>query len=121
MAEKKSKETVAEKKVLKKDEVKKEAKKEVKPAAKKEVKKETKTAAKPSKPAKSEKDEDKVYHIARRKTDRMWYVKAEGSPKALKKFFTQEEAVAYAKTVAGNNEGRIVIHKVDGSFKKLKY
>ncbi len=118
MAEKKSAETASGKKT---------AEKEVKPEAKKEVKKETKapakTAVKTAKPAtkKEVKDEDKVYHIARRKTDHMWYVKAEGSPRALKKFFTQEEAVTYAKTVAGNNEGRIVIHKVDGSFKKLKY
>ncbi len=51
----------------------------------------------------------------------MWQVKAEGSSRALKKFFTQEEAVEYAKNVAKNNDGRIVIHKVDGSFKKLKY
>ncbi|HBN13226.1 MAG TPA: hypothetical protein DD415_06390 [Clostridiales bacterium] len=51
----------------------------------------------------------------------MWYVKAEGSAKALKKFFTQEEAINYAKSVAGNQEGRIVIHKEDGSFRKLSY
>lgn len=123
----KSKET--EKKEVKKG-VKPEAKKEVKAEVKKEVKAPVKAAkpdktAKPAKPAAKKpepvKDEDKVYHISRRKTDHMWYVKAEGSPRALKKFFTQDEAVAYAKTVAGNNEGRIVIHKVDGSFKKLKY
>lgn len=126
---------VTEKKEVKK-EVKPEVKKEVKAESKKEVKAPVKAAkpdkpantAKPAKPAKPAakkpepvKDEDKVYHISRRKTDHMWYVKAEGSPRALKKFFTQDEAVAYAKTVAGNNEGRIVIHKVDGSFKKLKY
>ena len=110
MAEKKSAETASGKKTAEKE-------------VKKETKAPAKTAVKTAKPAtkKEVKDEDKVYHIARRKTDHMWYVKAEGSPRALKKFFTQEEAVTYAKTVAGNNEGRIVIHKVDGSFKKLKY
>lgn len=72
------------------------------------------------KAVKEEKD-DKVYHVSRRRTDHMWQVKAEGSARSLKKFFTQDEAVEYAKKVAGNNEGRIVIHKVDGSFKKLKY
>ena len=66
-------------------------------------------------------DDTKVYHISKRKEDHLWQVKAEGSPRALKTFFTQDEAVEYAKRVAGNNEGRIVIHKVDGSFKKLKY
>lgn len=89
------------------------AEKTAKPAAKPK-------AAKPAKkPEKA--DEDKVYHISKRKKDRMWQVKAEGSPKALKLFFTQAEAVDYAKSVAGNNEGRIVIHKEDGSFRKLSY
>ena len=97
-----------------KKEANNEVKKEVKPAAKPEVKKDAKPAAKPA-PAK------KPVHISKRKTDRMWYVKAEGSSKALKKFFTQEEAINYAKSVAGNQEGRIVIHKEDGSFRKLSY
>lgn len=122
MAEKKTIETASDNKTSEK-EIKKETKSVSKTEAKKETKAPAKTAAKPAKPVtkKEVKEEDKVYHIARRKTDHMWYVKAEGSPRALKKFFTQEEAVTYAKTVAGNNEGRIVIHKVDGSFKKLKY
>ena len=105
-----------------KKEANNEVKKEVKPAAKPEVKKDAKPAAKPApakKPVKPE--EDQVYHISKRKTDRMWYVQAEGSSKALKKFFTQEEAINYAKSVAGNQEGRIVIHKEDGSFRKLSY
>ena len=114
-----------------------EKKAEVKPAAKPAEKKaEVKPAAKPveknteAKPAaekavvpaihKADNDE-KVYHISKRREDHMWQVKAEGSSRALKKFFTQEEAVEYAKNVAKNNDGRIVIHKVDGSFKKLKY
>ena len=65
--------------------------------------------------------EKKVYHISKRQEDRMWYVKAEGSSRAVKKFFTQEEAINYAKSVAMKNEGRIVIHKEDGSFRKLSY
>ena len=104
-----------------KKEVKPEVKKEVKPAAKPEVKKDAKPAAKPEAKKDAKPEEDKVYHISKRKTDRMWYVKAEGSSKALKKFFTQEEAINYAKSVAGNQEGRIVIHKEDGSFRKLSY
>ena len=97
------------------------ATKEVKPDPKaaKPATKEAKPDPKAVKPA--PKDEDMVYHISKRKEDRRWQVKAEGASKALKLFFTQDEAIAYAKTVAGNQEGRIVIHKEDGSFRKLKY
>ena len=73
------------------------------------------------KPGKSDDAPDMVYHISKRKEDRKWQVKAEGASKTLKLFWTQEEAIDYAKTVAGNKEGRIVIHKEDGSFRKLKY
>lgn len=64
---------------------------------------------------------DRVYHISYRKLLRKWQVKAEGDSKALKLFWTQAEAIDYAKSVAGNQEGRIVIHKEDGSFRKLTY
>lgn len=64
---------------------------------------------------------DRVYHISYRKESRKWQVKAEGDTKALKLFWTQAEAIDYAKSVAGNQEGRIVIHKEDGSFRKLTY
>lgn len=64
---------------------------------------------------------DKIYHISKRKEDNRWQVKAEGAAKAVKLFFTQAEAIEYAKSVAGNQDGRIVIHKEDGSFRKLTY
>lgn len=64
---------------------------------------------------------DRVYHISYRKESRKWQVKAVGDTKALKLFWTQAEAIEYAKSVAGNQEGRIVIHKEDGSFRKLSY
>ena len=83
----------------------------------------TKTAAKKEdKPA--EKDEGstvKVYHISKRKEDKKWQVKAEGADKALRLFFTQSDAIEYAKKVAGNQEGRIVVHKEGGGFRKLNY
>lgn len=62
----------------------------------------------------------KRYHITQR-DDGMWQVKSEGGEKALKLFSTQKEAISYAKTVADNQEGSIVIHKVDGSIRKQKY
>ncbi len=62
----------------------------------------------------------KRYHISQRDDDK-WQVKAEGAEKALKLFDTQKEAIAFAKTVADNQEGSIIIHKVDGKIRKTKY
>ena len=62
----------------------------------------------------------KKYHISLRE-DEKWQVKCEGAEKALKLFDTQKEAIDYAKTVAGTQEGSIVIHKVDGKIRKQKY
>ena len=80
-------------------------------------KEETKPAAKEEKSS----NETKVYHISKRKEDKKWQVKAEGADKALRLFFTQTDAIEYAKKVAGNQEGRIVIHKEGGGFRKLNY
>ena len=60
------------------------------------------------------------YHISLH-ADGKWQVKGEKAEKALKLFDTQKEAIAYAKTVAGNQEGNIVIHKVDGKIRKQDY
>lgn len=60
------------------------------------------------------------YHISLN-PDGKWQVKGEKAEKALKLFDTQKEAIAYAKTVAGNQEGNIVIHKVDGKIRKQDY
>ena len=79
------------------------------------VKKEVKPAPNAEDPA------PKVYHISKRKEDKKWQVKAEGADKALRLFFTQAEAIEYAKKVAGNQEGRIVVHKESGGFRKLNY
>ena len=63
----------------------------------------------------------KTYHISKRKDDNRWQVKAEGADKALKLFLTQDEAIAFAKKTAGNQDARIVIHKADGAFRRLTY
>lgn len=78
-------------------------------------------AIKIAKERKMDKKTDKVYHISKRKEDNRWQVKASGATKALKLFFTQAEAIEYAKSVASNQDGRIIIHKEDGSFRKLSY
>lgn len=67
------------------------------------------------------KEPPKKYHITQRASDNMWQVKAEGAEKALKLFKTQKEAIDYATKVADNQDGNILIHKKDGSFRKLTY
>jgi Na+-transporting methylmalonyl-CoA/oxaloacetate decarboxylase gamma subunit len=67
------------------------------------------------------KNANKTYHISKRKEDGKWQIKAEGGAKAIKLFDTQADAIEYAKKVADNQEGRIVIHKEDGSFRRLTY
>lgn len=99
---------------------------ETKPAAKPA---EAKPAAKPAQKPVAGKEEpsntipkaDKVYHISKRKQDGKWQVKAAGGAKAIKLFDTQKEAIAYAKTLADNQDARVVVHKMDGSFKKDSY
>lgn len=91
-----------------------------------------KTAAKPAaeKPAPAKpaakttaantaKTSGKVYHITKRKEDGKWQIKAEGAEKAIKLFKTQKEAIEYCKTLAGNQDASIMVHKEDGSFRKV--
>lgn len=63
----------------------------------------------------------KTYHIAKRKEDGRWQVKAAGASKAIKLFLTQSEAIDFAKKTAENQDARIVIHKEDGTFRRLNY
>lgn len=72
-------------------------------------------------PADDKKPGPKTYHIAKRKEDGRWQVKAAGGSKAIKLFNTQAEAIDYAKVLADNQEARFVIHKEDGSFRRLSY
>jgi uncharacterized protein YdaT len=81
-------------------------------------------ATKPVTPAKTEVDDDdknKVYHVSKRKEDNKWQVKQAGASKAVKLFLTQSEAIDFARTLAENQDARIVIHKEDGGFRKLTY
>ena len=78
-------------------------------------------SSKETKSAKEAKPASKTYHISKRKDDNRWQVKAEGADKALKLFLTQDEAIEFAKKTAGNQDARIVIHKADGSFRRLTY
>ncbi len=69
--------------------------------------------------ANTAKTSGKVYHITKRKEDGMWQIKAAGAEKAIKLFKTQKEAIEYCKTLAGNQDASIMVHKEDGSFRKV--
>lgn len=90
------------------------------PAAKEEIK-ENKAEAKPKLVEKPATTTKKTYHISLRKADGMWQVKAAGAEKAIKLFKTQAEAIEYCKPLAQNQDANIMIHKKDGSFRKLTY
>lgn len=100
----------------------KDASKKAAPAKDGAEKEQAKPAVKTeNKPAAKSETKAKTYHISKRKEDNRWQVKAAGGEKALKLFNTQAEAIEYAKKVAGNQEANIMVHKEDGSFRKLKY
>ena len=63
----------------------------------------------------------KTYHVSKRKAENKWQVKMAGGAKAIKMFITQAEAIDFAKKLAENQEAKIVIHKEDGTFRRLTY
>ncbi len=72
------------------------------------------------------KKDKNIYHVSQNKAPRtekykLWRVRLEGSDKTIKYFPTQEEAINYAKQVATNNNGQVVIHKLRGQIRKNKY
>jgi hypothetical protein len=64
----------------------------------------------------AEKNENKTYHVAKRE-DGKWQVKFAGGQKAIKLFNTKEEAMAYTKTMAGNQNRAILVHASKGKNK----
>lgn len=62
----------------------------------------------------------KTYHVSLNDEGK-WQVKAEKASKALKTFDTQKAAIAYAETIAENQDGTFVIHKKDGKIRKQDY
>lgn len=69
----------------------------------------------------SDQQSTKAYHVSFRKSDNRWQVKLSKGARALKLFNTQEEAIVYAKELAKNQDGFIVIHKLDGKVRKQRY
>lgn len=82
------------------------------PATEEEAEQEEKEAAERKRP--------KNYHISLR-ADGKWQVKLSKGAKPLKLFDTQAQAIAFAKEKAKNQDGSIVIHKVNGQIRKQKY
>ena len=78
------------------------------------------SAAGAPKSAKNPSDHSAVYHVTRRKEDGKWQVKYAKGAKALKLFDTQAEAAAYARKIADNRGGSVVVHKVTGQIRKVK-
>ncbi len=56
----------------------------------------------------------RVYHVVKRSEDNKWEVKANGDSRPLKLFETKEEALEYAKEVAKNQEGTVLVHNTKG-------
>ncbi len=68
------------------------------------------------KAAKKKEDATKVYHVVKR-DDGKWSVKFATGEKAIKLFSTKEEAMAYTKKMADNQDGTVLVHASKGKFK----
>ena len=62
----------------------------------------------------------RIYHISKRSSDRMWQVKFANGKKAIKLFYTQAEAIVFAKQLAKSQDGSIRVHSVKGKIRKEK-
>ena len=76
--------------------------------------------------ASASKNKPQRYHVSQNKDEsseffKQWRVRKEGSDKTIKYFRTQKEAIAHAEKLAENAGSSIVIHKVDGSWRKQDY
>ena len=103
-------------------------KKEKKPSDKpKKEKAATPKKAKATPKAKPKPDEEKptdkkevkyrTYHVNKRKEDGKWTVKYAGGEKVIKLFDTQKEALEYAKKMADNQGGTVLVHASKGAQK----
>ena len=113
-----AKKPAEKKEPAKKEEKKPEEKKAAAPAKKAEEKKPAEKKAPAKKANEEKKSSGKVYHISQHPTEDKWQVKLAKGEKALKLFDTQAEAIAYAKEVAGNQEGSIRVHSREGKIRK---
>lgn len=73
----------------------------------------------PAKAAPAKKEVSHDYHVSLDKTKKKWKVFNAGSDKVIKLFDTQAEALTYAKGLAKNNDGHVMLHGVDGKLRKF--
>lgn len=64
-----------------------------------------------------------IYHISQNKNQdsehyKEWRVRKEGSKKTIKFFRTQKQAIDFANKLIQNNDGQVVVHKVNGRIRK---
>lgn len=59
-------------------------------------------------------DPKKIYHVNKRAEDSKWTIKFAGGDKVIKLFNTKEEAMAYAKQLADNQGGTVLVHASKG-------
>ena len=57
----------------------------------------------------------KVYHVSKRAEDGKWVIKFAGGEKVIKTFATKEEATAYVKQLAKNQDGTVLYHASKGA------
>lgn len=60
----------------------------------------------------------RVYHISRHALSGTWQVRLANGEKAIKTFFTQQEAIDYAKALVKTQGGSIRVHSKKGSIRK---
>ncbi|WP_324673303.1 DUF2188 domain-containing protein [Mycoplasma sp. 888] len=61
------------------------------------------------------KELDAVWHVSQHNDG--WKVIRQGGVKAIKTFDTQKEAIEFAKELAKNNKGRMLIHSTKGKIR----
>ena len=60
----------------------------------------------------------RIYHVSKRREDKMWQVKFASGQKAIKLFSTQAEAIVFAKKLAKSQAGSIRVHSLKGKIRK---
>jgi hypothetical protein len=60
------------------------------------------------------------YHLSKRAKDSKWVITREGAEKTIKIFDRFDEAYAYAKELADNQDILLVIHRSDGKISRYR-
>ena len=74
----------------------------------------------------TQKVKNSIYHVSQNKNDKSehfkrWRIRLQGSKKTIKYYDTQKEALDYAKSLADNNDGSVILHGLDGRIRRQNY